>query len=118
QARILQAAYPLDPARRGELLREALDFNHRAEDCYADGERPRGLWSQRAEVAGLLGQQDEADRLREKAAATPLRTARDYYLSAVELATRQRYADALPLLREANRLDRKHFWAWMLLGRC
>ncbi|HMF12950.1 MAG TPA: tetratricopeptide repeat protein, partial [Gemmataceae bacterium] len=118
QARLLQSAYPMDPARRAELVREALHFNERAQTCYPADETPRSLWSQRAEAMRSLGRSEEADRLQKRADETPLRIARDYYTSAVELLSRQHYADALSLLRQANQRDPKHFWVWMLMGRC
>jgi serine/threonine protein kinase/tetratricopeptide (TPR) repeat protein len=118
QARLLQSVYPMDPARRTELIREALRLNERARTCYPDEATPRSLLAQQAEATRLLGRADEADQLQKRAEDTPHRIARDYYLSAVESLSRQRYAEALPLLRHANKLDPKQFWVWMLMGRC
>lgn len=82
------------------------------------GPTPRAVYSQRAVVFTHLGQPDEARVASELAASTPLLTAEDHFLSAEELLATHRYADALPLLREAVRMDVTHFWAQFQLGVC
>jgi tetratricopeptide (TPR) repeat protein len=66
----------------------------------------------------LQGKAAEADQLETEAEARPLGTARDYYLTAREYTTARRHREALPLLREALRLDPQDYWTWFLLGEC
>ena len=77
---------PVDAKRPRAMLDEALRLNRLAETCYPDGQAPRALWAQRAELEARLGHDDEARRLREKAAAAPVRDDWDAYLLAREQA--------------------------------
>ncbi len=114
----LQAANQSDSLARQELLAEALRCNERAELCIDGESGSRALWAQRAELAGLLGREDEAKKLRTVAQSTPLRTGSDHYLVAAELAAGGRYRAALPLLEKATAEDAQDFWAWFLRGVC
>jgi serine/threonine protein kinase/tetratricopeptide (TPR) repeat protein len=114
----IQAANESDSSSRKDLVSEALHFNDRAERCIGDGTSSRALWSQRAELAGLLGQDDEAKKLRSVAQATPLRTPADHYLVAAEHAAAGGFREALPLLETVVTEDAQDFWAWFLRGVC
>ncbi|MCU0703860.1 MAG: protein kinase [Fimbriiglobus sp.] len=96
---------------------DAERWNDLAEDV-RPGPSPRAVFSQRAAIHSRLGRLDDAELLSEQVASTPLLTAEDHFLSGEEAVAARRYADALPLLRSAVRLDPTHFWAQLLLGVC
>jgi tetratricopeptide (TPR) repeat protein len=114
----LGAADGSDPARVDSDVREALRLNRLAETCFPDDRVPAALKSQHAELVGWLGQPDEAAFWAKQAKITPSRTSRDFYLEATEHAVRGRFAEAIPLLEEATRIDPKLYWAWFLRGVC
>ncbi|MBY0525465.1 MAG: protein kinase [Gemmataceae bacterium] len=103
-----------DPSR----LQVALDMNQRAETCYPSNGAPRALWMQRAELARVLERPQDAERWQMRAEQMPVREAWDHYLLAREHATRGRFGEALPLLRQAVEKDPRNFGAWFLLGNC
>jgi eukaryotic-like serine/threonine-protein kinase len=107
-----------DPSARRAEAQEALRLNERAETCYAAAEVPQALWRQRAELCQELDRGEEARRLRRQAAVTPARSAREHALLADEWSFQGRYREALPLLRDAARLDPRAFWIWFDLGVC
>src|SRR5262245_36974950 len=118
QAATVQAAGHPDSRLQEDQLRLALSLNERAEKSCGPDQASRALLLQRAELAGLLGQDADAERLREKANQIPLRTAADQYLVATEHIAHRRFREAVPYLQEATRLDPEHFWAWFTLGSC
>ena len=69
-----------------------------------------------AELASIRGESAEAEEYRACAANLPLRTARDHYWRAGELAAKGQRRAALPLLREAAGREPQNVWAWLLLG--
>ena len=99
-------------------------LNAAAEDCFLPEACPRALWQQRAELARLAGQADEARRLLDRAAATPLRAARDHYLYLlVSLlscypAGEKQLGQSLAFLREAYPTERHDYTWWLVLGNC
>jgi serine/threonine protein kinase/Tfp pilus assembly protein PilF len=105
-------------AERDEQLRKAYRLNHLAETFYGTELAPRSLWRQRAELARAQGDEEAARQAEAQAAATPLRSARDYLLLATTEADQGRYLTALPLLREATRQEPQLFCAWFALGFC
>jgi serine/threonine protein kinase/tetratricopeptide (TPR) repeat protein len=114
-----------DAGTRHDQLVCALDLNRRAEACLPGDRTPKSLWSQRAELADLLGRPDEARRLFERADKLPPESARDHYRLALKLRdqgrTREaasRLTDAIGQLREATRKDPRNYWAWYLQGNC
>jgi serine/threonine protein kinase/tetratricopeptide (TPR) repeat protein len=117
QALTLQAENPGDGSTGADLVAEALRLNHLAE-TFADAEPARALWVQRAELSRLLGQTEEAAKLRAKAKEAADRTSTDTYLTAAKLIAKGRVHEAAPLLREAADRDPQDFWAWFLLGVC
>ncbi len=74
--------------------------------------------AQRAELTSLLGRDEDAKQLRAVARATPLQTAADRYLAAVEHAAKGRYREAMPLLAEVTAEDPQDYWACFLRGVC
>lgn len=91
-------------------------WNALAEGCYPRDEVPRALLLQQGVVAGLGGQQAEADHLLARAAATVTRSPRDAYLSAVEHAALGDFESALPLARDACRSQPGNAGAWLIQG--
>ena len=100
------------------LGRTALRWNALAEPCFAPGEAPRVLWTQRAHLADLAGDAAEAERSRRLADATPIRSLREYSLLALDDPERAAGSDALPALAEASRHAPQDFALWMNLGQC
>jgi serine/threonine protein kinase/tetratricopeptide (TPR) repeat protein len=115
---VLLLAPDADVAARQAAVNKALQYNALAESCYAANEVPRAVWEQRARLYEMLGNGPAARQWRDRAAATPLRTARDFYWCAVDHFLDGRIRDALPLLEEAVRLDPRNFRAWFVLARC
>jgi serine/threonine protein kinase/tetratricopeptide (TPR) repeat protein len=118
QAISVQATGAADSSQQAEQLRLALRFNQRAEACFGNDQASRALLLQRAEIAGLLGQDPEARRLRAEASQVPMRTPTDYYLVATEHVAHGRYREAVSLLQEVTQQDPENFWAWFQLGSC
>jgi serine/threonine protein kinase/Flp pilus assembly protein TadD len=114
----LQAANESDASKQQSLVSEALVFNERAESCRGEALDSRALWSQRAELLGLLGREEESRKFKAGALSTPLRTAADHYLVATEHAAAGHYREALPLLEKVTEEDAQDFWAWFLRGVC
>jgi len=111
------------PTRKAELadararLEKTLELNRLAEACF-DADVPAALWWQRADVMRQLGNPAEGERWRGRAEQTPPRTAADFFLSAREFTSQGEPRKAMPLLKQATKLDPRHFWAWFLLGKC
>jgi eukaryotic-like serine/threonine-protein kinase len=118
RAALLQAAALPDTGHRSEQVRAALRLNELAESVAQGTPLCHALLAQRAELLDALGQSEQARPVREQAKATPLRTARDYYLAGSERAAQRRYREALPLLLVAAEREPQHFWARLLLGLC
>jgi serine/threonine protein kinase len=114
---ISAADRPAGP-ERGLFTKWALALCDLAASCYAAEKPPRSLWVQRAELATLLGQEQEAKALRNRAEQTPLRTPRDRYLAATELVVAGEFRKALPLARDATRENPRNIWSWFLLALC
>jgi serine/threonine protein kinase/Flp pilus assembly protein TadD len=112
-----EAAEVPDPARE-ERLAAALRLSEVAESCYGADEAPPALWDARAEILQALRRGDEAARLHEKAGARAPQRPREFYLQAVDQSLRDRYRQAVPLLREATRREPRNYWAWFILGVC
>ncbi len=123
----------LPPAERGRLDQavgellllaagaggpDQTELTERAAACFPPDEAPRSLYAQQAALAELRGDRAEAKALRDAAWSVPVRTATDHYLQGRDLAAKGRFVQASASLREALRLDSKHFAAWYLLGNC
>ncbi len=118
RAAALQAANQTDTDRRDLLLGEAIRLNSLAESCSLSERPSRAVLLQRAELKRLLGDGEEAQRLEERAARTPLATSTDHYLVAAENIAQGKMHEALPLLAAATEQDPQDFWAWFLQGVC
>jgi serine/threonine protein kinase/tetratricopeptide (TPR) repeat protein len=114
----LQASNQSETSAQQELVGQALEFNLLAESCIGREQASRTLLAQRAELTGQLGRSEEAKKLQARALTTPLRTAADHYLVAVEHAAQGRFQEALPLLVQATDQDPQDYWAWFLRGVC
>ena len=97
---------------------DALRLNRLAETCYPDGQAPRALWTQRADLEARLGHDEEARRLREKAAAAPIRDHWDAYLLAREEAGKGRLGEAADELRAVAVREPDNFAVQFLMGNC
>jgi tetratricopeptide (TPR) repeat protein len=107
-----------DPAARQLLLRVALRDNRRAERCFEPDSAPWSLWSQQAVLLKALGDVAGARQASARAAASPLTSARDYFLAGSDLARRGLFAEAVPRLESAVGLDPDLYWAWLTAGNC
>jgi tetratricopeptide (TPR) repeat protein len=114
----LQALNESDLSARKKLVARALDLNTQAEACCGRMKAARALLTQRADLTSLLGREREAQQLRARARATPLRAAADRYLVAAEHIAKGRVHQALPLLSAATEQDPQDFWGWFLRGVC
>jgi serine/threonine protein kinase/tetratricopeptide (TPR) repeat protein len=145
RATALQAARAPESSR-GEMLRQALQWNRRAERSaprlapersprseeagrspllYQVGRIGKAVLVQRINLLEQLGGTEEAKILSRESDALQPRTARDHFLLAVELVDRGQARKAAPLFKEAIRRldlalrrDSRDFWSWYLLGNC
>ena len=99
-------------------VEDAEQLNRLAETCYPDDTAPRALWAQRAELEARLGRDEEARRLRERAAAAPVRGDGDLYLLAREQANKGRLGDAAEGLRAVAAREPDNFAVQFLMGNC
>jgi serine/threonine protein kinase/tetratricopeptide (TPR) repeat protein len=81
-----------------------------------EGSRPARL--QQADLARLLGLEEEAGHRERAAAQLALRTGRDHFLVGLRHAARREFDKARPLFEEAVRLDPHNYSAWFYLGNC
>jgi serine/threonine protein kinase/tetratricopeptide (TPR) repeat protein len=118
RATLLRAATVHEPAQKQEDLQTALRLNQLAETMTPEAPAGQALLAQRAELAALLGQPEEARHFRQQAEQAPLRSSRDLYLAGTERVAQGRYREALPLLKNAAGQDPQNFWARLVLGIC
>jgi serine/threonine protein kinase/Tfp pilus assembly protein PilF len=107
-------ALPPGPEREA-ILQEAIRHNERAEENGAARHLPVAFHAQKAELLTLTGQED-GKVLQELAG--PARNERDTAMTARELITHGKYAEAQALLVPATRQAPDDPGAWFLLGRC
>jgi tetratricopeptide (TPR) repeat protein len=105
-------------ADREARLAEARRLNELAETCATGEEALRSIWFQRALLLRESGREEQARGLLERANALPVRTARDYYLAAIERMAGGDYRAAGELLRDARRLDPQDASICHALGLC
>jgi len=118
RAGALDAADQAAPANRTSKAKDAAWLCDLAETCFEPNQVPRSLKAQEAELASILGKEDDARRLQAQAEAIPLRTARDRYLVATGLTSAGEFRKALPIAQEATRQEPQNLWAWLVLGFC
>jgi serine/threonine protein kinase/Tfp pilus assembly protein PilF len=104
-----------EPDQR-EALERAVAWLDQAERF--DPSPSAALYGDRARYRGALGRADEAAGDRAKAASTPPRGSRDYYLLGSSALAHGRREEAERLLLHAVSLDPKRFWARFALGLC
>ncbi len=114
----MQGVNQSESLAREERFSQALAYNLLAESCFGSEPTSRALLTQRADLTLQLGRGEEAKHLQARARSTPLRTAADRYLFAVEHTARGHFLEVLPLLVEATEMDPRDYSAWFLRGVC
>jgi tetratricopeptide (TPR) repeat protein len=121
-----QALATNDPGQRARHLERAALLNDRAGITFGEDAPARALLLQRADLARLAGQEDEARRLRRQAETVPPRTTADRYWDVADridhrdrpgdpAATEQR-REIMTTLQEISRGDLQNFVTYLLLG--
>jgi serine/threonine protein kinase/Tfp pilus assembly protein PilF len=96
----------------------ALEWNRLADRCFLPEQRPRILWTQRAELLRQLGRNDDAEAAATQAPVAPTQNAVDRYWEGFERAQRHDYRGAVSALEAATQEDPRLFWGWFQLGVC
>lgn len=115
QVALLKAAGTADVNERAVQVEKAATWNELAER-YGDSRLPRAVREQRVVLTDLRGDRATAERIRTEAEATPLESARDFYLAGSQQTRQGRHRDALKYLQRATQLDPENFSAWFLRG--
>jgi tetratricopeptide (TPR) repeat protein len=113
---LARQAAAAEPAARAGLSLEALQWNDRATDCYRPDQVPHLVWNQRASLAALAGEADEAERSRRLADATAVGSPDEHALLFVDDPSHA--ARIFAALAEASRRNPQDFTLWMILGQC
>ena len=116
-SRAEQAGRTPDAAARGDLLRQAADWNRRAEATHPSADGCRAVWVQRGYIARLNGDRAGAERLARLADAIP-RGVVDAVLEGRQFMTEGRMQAALKVLTEATQADPRNFWAMFYSSVC
>ena len=98
----------------------ALELLDRAE-AMRDLPPSAAVWRAKAALLRQLGQADQANAADQKANDIPPTTARDFYLLAtthLRSGSPDRHTRAIADLRQALKLDPRHYWSWMQKGLC
>jgi serine/threonine protein kinase/tetratricopeptide (TPR) repeat protein len=103
---------------REDRIAESRRLNELAESCDTGEESLRAVLLQRALLLREASHEDQARQLLARAGALPLKTARDYYLAALEQMAGADYAGACERLRYARRLDPQDAYICYALGLC
>lgn len=112
-----QAAHTGNAAERDGLLREAAQWNSRAERVHPNPASCRVVWSQREFLARLGGDVTEADRLKRRANGLPSAPA-EAVLEGRQLYAEGRLHAALAAFVGATRADPQHFWGHYYAAIC
>jgi serine/threonine protein kinase/tetratricopeptide (TPR) repeat protein len=99
-------------------IADARRMNELAESCSTGDESLRAVWLQRALLLRETGQEAQALELLARASTLPLKTARDYYLAALERMAGADFAGARDRLRDARQLDSQNAYICYALGLC
>jgi serine/threonine protein kinase/Tfp pilus assembly protein PilF len=113
----IQESHRAEGVAKNELLKEAADWNQRAEANHPLGNQCRAILSQRAYIAKLSGDPAAAER-NTRAAAKLARTTADAVLESRQLINEGRYQTALALLKDTTQADTKSFWGVFYVGVC
>ncbi|HEV3342167.1 MAG TPA: protein kinase [Pirellulales bacterium] len=112
------AAALVDVGADSQVLERALEWNRLADRCFLPDERPRLLWTQRAELLRQLGRNEEAEVAAAHAPGAPTQSAVDHYWNGFERAQRHDYRGAISALEAATEEDPRLFWGFFQLGVC
>ncbi|MBM3980430.1 MAG: hypothetical protein FJ304_09105 [Planctomycetes bacterium] len=116
-SRAQEGARATDAAHRENLLREAREWNQRAEATHPTPEGCRAVWAQRGFITRLGGDHAGAERHARRAEAIR-RDAADAVLEGRQFMTEGRIQAALLVLTEATKSDPKNFWAVFYASVC
>ena len=100
----------------GQWSGKAKDWNQRAERTFPGDTPVRGVWTQRAWLCRLSGDDAGAKDAAATAADIPLTTAADYRAEGRELLDQGRWQEAGERLTKAVELDPSDYWASFALG--
>ena len=116
--RVYLATQPVDkPEETRAAVREALTLVDRAEAI--EGLAPSSaLWQDRASYLDKLGETSAAAAARSRARSLAPASARDHYLLATAYARERRSAEAVAEVKQALRLNPRHYWSLFLMGAC
>jgi tetratricopeptide (TPR) repeat protein len=106
-----------DAATREDLLRQAREWNRRAELTHPDPDGCRAVWVQRGYLTRLAGDPAEAERLVRKAVPIPS-TPADVLLEGRQYLIEKRYQAALKVLEPAVKADPTSLWAVFYASVC
>ncbi len=102
-----------------ECVDEAVAAIRLARAMSAAGSTPRAFLVREADLYAAMGQSDRAEAVRARALAQKVAPApEDRFLGALDHIANRRFAQALPMLREATQHQPHDFSAWFLLGNC
>ncbi len=104
-----------EPMRRG-AIESAVWLLEKAESI--DPRPSAALYETRARLRSAVGEADLARLDRDRARATPPRSARDFYLRGTTRAALGQIDLAEADLGTAVAMDPRRFWAWFVLGLC
>lgn len=104
-----------DTETQSEAAQRAVEWTARAEQL---GLKSKVLLSRKAAYLDASGEREAALASRFSAEGTDPSTPLDFFLLAEQARKTQRFEEALPLYRQALRLDPGHFWAMNFMGLC
>jgi len=118
KATALDAQFYTPPSGRQERLQNALDFNLLGASCFGEDRQPRALLEQHADLAGLLGQMEEASKFSDLAKQAPADSPQELYLIAHKQTVEGKFREALESLRRTTQEEPGNFAAWFVRGNC
>jgi eukaryotic-like serine/threonine-protein kinase len=107
-----------DAAKSAERFRAGVHFCVLAGTCFKDEQTPQALWKQQGDLHRRLNDRELAEKCLERARQTDLKNAHDRFLAARLLVEEGKFRAALPLLREAIRLNPQDYHLHFLQGNC
>jgi eukaryotic-like serine/threonine-protein kinase len=111
-----QVESSVDRSRRADLAKFALRLNSAAESTYDRDGPPKAWWLQRADLARLAGQEDEARRLRSRGETVQVGGPRGRLLLLSDGISRAPRGEVLSFIRESSETDPQNFSNWLKLG--
>ena len=113
QAKNLRHQAQRTPSSPERFWDEAGRMNELAEHSFPPDAIPRAVWLQRAALQADRGHAIEAERMRDQAAAIPLRSARDHVMAALDSRSRD---EVLSLLNKAELFKPADADIWSMMG--